>query len=60
MNLEVSAYIDPEITEIEQDFVPTVVVMQSRSRVEWLPLPVLKRREEGSFYLKPREANPRI
>lgn len=59
-DLEVSAYIDPEVTEIEQDFIPTVVIMQSKSRVEWLPLPLLREREEGDFYLKPEEAHPEV
>ncbi len=55
---EVGAYIDPSVKECD-GFLPTLVVAKSRSRVEWLPVPLFPERE-ADLFLDDSEISPKI
>ncbi len=56
--VELDAYIDPSIKN-SKTVIPSVVIAQSQSRVEWFALPILSNREDDLF-LTDEEINPKL
>lgn len=52
-----SVFIDPSITEAKT-FIQTLLVAQGPNRIEWLPIPLFPEREEGNFFIEPKDVNP--
>ncbi len=53
-------FIDESIIELNESFIPTLLVAQGNNRIEWQPIPLFPEREKGDFFLDPKDLNPRV